>query len=129
MKTLGLWRAQQSLKPTAHLKAVNIVLHAFDNHAILAGNAMLHQSIKQAHVCNCCWNRLERNAVGPFKRCRVFLASCSAIILKGVHLSEPMRSDIELRAYKAEFTVLYIWLQQVLDCMALEHVLKDLHAL
>ena len=42
--------------PIAHLEAVNIILHAFDNHTILASNTMLRESIKQAHVCDRCWN-------------------------------------------------------------------------
>lgn len=54
-----------SLKPVVYLKAINIFLHAFDNHAILAGNALICQSVKQTHVCDGCWNHLKRNVVLP----------------------------------------------------------------
>lgn len=122
-----------SLKSVAHLKAINIILHAFSDHSILAGNVLLCESVKQTHVCDGCWNWLKRNEVRPLCHqstgCSVTFPG-NLVLRQAKSLSKP-KLMLAGQTQKAEvnLSVLCTDLEQVLDCMAAEHVLQNLHAL
>ena len=55
------WSNNKLRFPIAYLKAVDVVLHAFDNGAILAHNASMDQPVKEAHVDYSGWHNVISN--------------------------------------------------------------------